>query len=328
MNNLSWREQTHKCKAKGITVIDFPDTMPNQALVFNYSNYILYGGISCTPSTDKYDTKISAHNSGFIGRPNGFKSFMIYNPNTVDIDVRVYSVFDTFDISNYQRDINDAENLNVSVSEIKGALPSGNNLIGNVNIQNPLPAGGNNLGKIELVGVALDYLSKLESIRALTEGNTTVLSQYNEKLTNIHAFLSSISAHTSSTQSITNNILTKNTNIIDTLAQILTQEEKRNDREIPISLKHDAFVTQPTSIEVPQGAKSFEITLFNLHEEYNLYIAYENQTTQNLFVIPPSSNIQKLRFSLLKDDGTYMTSIYLHYHTTKFSYNISFFKEV
>ena len=292
MNNLSWREQTHKCKAKGITVIDFPDTMPNQALVFNYSNYILYGGISCTPSTDKYDTKISAHNSGFIGRPNGFKSFMIYNPNTVDIDVRVYSVFDTFDISNYQRDINDAENLNVSVSEIKGALPSGNNLIGNVNIQNPLPAGGNNLGKIELVGVALDYLSKLESIRALTEGNNTALVSYNSKLSEICSFISSINTNTVNLKTLSENILTKNVNIIDLLAQILSET-----KNYTLGIKNFNNAITPITFDIPENAKYAEISLTNDSETEPLIIAL-NALNNKRYVLNPRESITNFKLSL------------------------------
>lgn len=197
-NNLTWREQTYKCKANGITAIDFTDTMPNQALIYNYSDYNLYAGISCTPSSRKYDSKVNPHNTGFIGRPNGFKEFLIYNPNSVDIDVRIYSVYAEFDLSNFQNDVNEVQTIQ------------------SVEVTKPLPAGENKIGEVALSEPLVTYLANLPQVKDFTNDTKIFLEIIKNHLTiDMFPKIASIKDYESQTLAKVSDIHGKATNILD-----------------------------------------------------------------------------------------------------------------
>lgn len=144
MNNYrnlsSWREQNIVCKA-GINDIDFLDTKPNQFIIQNTSAYPVYVSISKTPSKDSYELYVEKNTTATWGRPIPTSKLYIYNPTNIEIPIKVYSVYDVFDMNILRGSKVYFDEMKVRTDGIvKGfgagiSLPSGLNHLGEVSVE-------------------------------------------------------------------------------------------------------------------------------------------------------------------------------------------------
>ena len=160
-NNLSsWRETIKNCR-QGITEIDFLDTKPNMFVIQNPNKYPVRIGISKIPTRDNYEMIVTKNSTASFGRPIPTGKLYIYNEVEVELQVRVFSVYDVFDMGILN-------NINISLEDAKLETDG---IVKGFAEKVSLPAGTNTLGKVDLTDDSSKVLT--DAIEAFqTENNT------------------------------------------------------------------------------------------------------------------------------------------------------------
>lgn len=137
-NLSSWREHSISIAPKSVGELDFKDTFPNMFVIQNPNDCIVYIGISKTPTEDSYEFRVGNNSNDCFGRPTGTKKVMFYNSCEREIFLKVFSVYDVFNLlvlKNMSALIESATVVTDGI--VKGfsdntALPSGDNIIGKI----------------------------------------------------------------------------------------------------------------------------------------------------------------------------------------------------
>lgn len=147
----TWREDTFSVKAKSVGTLDFMDTKPNQFVIQNGNHYPLYIGIGSTPSDKNYEFKIGANANDVFGRPTPTNKIMFYNPSDSTMVIRVFSVYQEFDILTLKNMTANIQNATVETDGMVRGFSQGVKL----------PSGDNLIGKVEL---AVDQFQKIDEL--------------------------------------------------------------------------------------------------------------------------------------------------------------------
>lgn len=148
-NNLSsWRETIKNCR-QGITEIDFLDTKPNMFVIQNPNKYPIRIGISKIPTRDNYEMIVTKNSTASFGRPIPTGKLYIYNEVEVELQVRVFSVYDVFDMGILN-------NINISLEDAKLETDG---IVKGFAEKVSLPAGTNTLGKVDLTGDTMSQIT-------------------------------------------------------------------------------------------------------------------------------------------------------------------------
>lgn len=137
----SWREQTVVC-SPGVTDVDFIDSKPNQFIIQNITSTKIFIGISKIPSDKNYELCVEKNSTETWGRPTPTGKLFVYNPTNTEVSIKVFSVFNEFDM-NVLKSLRVAfESVEVSTDGVVKAfgenvsLPSGENKLGKVEVTN------------------------------------------------------------------------------------------------------------------------------------------------------------------------------------------------
>lgn len=178
----SWRQEEIKISGNALKTMYFSDTTPNMFYLQNPNDVPLLVGITKTPTQTSYEYKVEPNTSRTFGRPIPTSQLYILNTSNKDITVSLFSVNDEFNLSILQ-------NQSISVGDINGtfdgiirgfsdgvSLPSGNNTLGNVNINESLPAGNNNIGIVTFTDEVNENIKMLADIKnELIESNKKII---------------------------------------------------------------------------------------------------------------------------------------------------------
>lgn len=207
----SWRENILEINAKGVGTLDFLDTHPNMFVMQNPNPTVAYVGITKTPTVNAYEFKVGNNSIDCFGIPTSTTKLMVYNDSDQTISVKIYSIFDDFDIlvlKNMQSYIESATVVTDGI--VKGfssgvMLPSGNNHLGEVSLRNfansdvsEIPT----IGKVnvsnfaELMQALVVFNSDFNDFRSAWETLNDLYNQY----------LQGISSYVQIIQDVNNNI--------------------------------------------------------------------------------------------------------------------------
>ena len=135
----SWREQDITL-ASGVNTVYFTDTKPNMFLIQNPNPHDIYVSIAKIPTDENYECVVMKNSTKTHGRPTRTSVLYIYNPVQSEFNVKVFSVYDTFDMNILSTFNVMLEGASVTTDGIvKGfakdvSLPSGSHVIGKVHI--------------------------------------------------------------------------------------------------------------------------------------------------------------------------------------------------
>lgn len=141
-NLSSWREQDIKLSS-GVNTIDFIDTQPNHFILVNNTQNELKISIGSIPTPLNFEFECDKVSTKTFGRPTATRQIYILNMESTEITVKLFSIFKS------EFDVNIVKDTNVSIDSdlqvttdglVKGfqsgvSLPSGNNTIGRVSLQ-------------------------------------------------------------------------------------------------------------------------------------------------------------------------------------------------
>lgn len=152
----SYREQQHTIAPGQLFQVSFPDTQPNHFYLNNLSNSDVYLGISILPDPTKYDLYVGPSEQRVTGRDKGVQQVYLFNdsPNPATIVLTTFNkAFDpTVLIGTNTNAGTSSRPSSGIISGFTVSLPSGNNNIGNVDVESlpPLPEGTNNIGQVTI----------------------------------------------------------------------------------------------------------------------------------------------------------------------------------
>lgn len=138
----SWRIHDIVIQANEVYELDLVDTLPNQFVLQNSNDERLLIGISKMPTENNYEYEITKNTTRAFGRPTRTNKLYILNTGGVDVTVKVFSVFKEFDIACLTGNNVSIEHAEISTTGIVNGfksgveLPSGDNHIGGVNVNN------------------------------------------------------------------------------------------------------------------------------------------------------------------------------------------------
>ncbi|MBE7054400.1 MAG: hypothetical protein E7391_09075 [Ruminococcaceae bacterium] len=142
VNNLS--KDRYTIKANSVQTINFLGARPNYFKITNGGNSDLYLGTDLTPSKDFFDMKIPSASSMLHVEPYGRDNIYIYNPSMEDANIIITSFEAEFNpvvlaLSDTGTDFSTIEiNSNSVITGFETPLPSGNNVIGKVNLNDDI----------------------------------------------------------------------------------------------------------------------------------------------------------------------------------------------
>ena len=187
-NLSSWREDTITIGAKEVGTCDFLDTHPNQFAIQNPNNTEIYIAIAKTPNEKNYEHKIGKNANDIFGRPTPTNKIMFFNPSDKDIVLKIYSIFQPFDLMTLKNMTANIEHATVNSDGIvhgfdsNVSIPSGDNLIGRVKVEDAKDYDGK-----------LDALeSKLSSLENRFGGMNVNLENMIDKIDDVNTNIGSI----------------------------------------------------------------------------------------------------------------------------------------
>lgn len=141
-NDLSsWREQTQIIKGGEVKEIDFTDTTPNMFIINNPNPATLKVSIDSIPRLNNYEFNVDKNSVKSFGKPTGTRKIYVFNTSASDVNIKLYSIKDTFDMNVVKDLIPSIEETTLKTDGVvKGfqagvSLPAGNNTIGTVNVE-------------------------------------------------------------------------------------------------------------------------------------------------------------------------------------------------
>lgn len=172
----SWREDNITVESGEVGVIDFIDTKPNMFIVQNANSVDLRVGIAKIPTTTNYEFAVEKNSVQTLGKPTSTSKLYILNIGQAHATVKVFSIYDEFDLNvlkEVKLDINGASVVTDGI--VKGfrsdvELPTGNNLLGRVSIENgsvSLKSGNAVIGSVGLNSTAQN------TVNAIAESSNT-----------------------------------------------------------------------------------------------------------------------------------------------------------
>lgn len=163
--NITAREQLITVPGFGLIDLEFLDTYPNYVYINNYSGNTFYFGKSVLPSATQYDMVIDGYGDNLYANPNSFQKAYLYNSGGTDANLKVTSFVAPFEPSSLKgggtTTVNaPASNVNSTVTAFSTSLPTGNNVLGHVivdqmptiTVNNSLATGANHIGSVTLDG--------------------------------------------------------------------------------------------------------------------------------------------------------------------------------
>jgi hypothetical protein len=161
--NITAREQLLTIPAKTLIDLEFMDTFPNYVYINNYSGGTLYFGRSVLPTNSVYDMIIDGHGDNLYSSPNSFRAAYLYNDGADVVNCKIVSFVSDFNPAALKGGGGTATVTTtgiadtVSINNFDVPLPSGNNHIGVVTIDDmpaqtftmaEMPAGTNHIGSV------------------------------------------------------------------------------------------------------------------------------------------------------------------------------------
>lgn len=134
----SWRVKDISVKGFEVFTLDFLDTNPNQFVIQNPNDVVLYVGLSQIPTDNNYEFKVGRNATIPVGRPLPTQKLYIYNPLGDTVNLKVFSVYLPFEFSMLNNNTMNVEHAEIQTDGIvRGfangvSIPSGSNLIGKV----------------------------------------------------------------------------------------------------------------------------------------------------------------------------------------------------
>lgn len=191
-NLSSWREDNITINANGVYTVTFLDTKPNMFYILNQNPAKLKVSISKLPRNNEYEFLITENSAMPFGRPLPTGQLYIYNTSDKEITVKLYSIYEKFDL-------NILKNFNITGFEENASLPEGSNNIGSVDLGEST--------KEFLNGECSDILAELYTIKQKLSNIETVSNNILDNMEKPFSSMAKSGTYTASMQSST--IVTK-----------------------------------------------------------------------------------------------------------------------
>lgn len=139
-NLSSWTDDDYTIKGGEVLTVDFLHSSPNQFVIQNDNNAKLHVSISKIPTLTNYEFVVDKNEYGIFGRPTPTRKLYIFNTSTETVTIKLFSVYETFDLNILKKTNVSMGNVALSTDGIvRGfqsgvSLPSGTNNIGSVSI--------------------------------------------------------------------------------------------------------------------------------------------------------------------------------------------------
>lgn len=155
--------------AYSVGTVEYYDIRPNYFRVQNLGDMNILCSTSSIPNKDRYDFLAPASGAKMYTEPTNRDRLYIFNPSGSPIQAVVLAFEAEFDpltlaLAEISLDIG-AVNLEASnvIAGFDASLPSGNNVIGKVILNESLPAGSQKIGSVDVANQK-DYTSNLTAI--------------------------------------------------------------------------------------------------------------------------------------------------------------------
>ena len=321
----SWREQTQIIKGGEVKEIDFTDTTPNMFIINNPNPATLKISIDSIPRLNNYEFNVDKNSVKSFGKPTGTRKIYVFNTSASDVNIKLYSIKDTFDMNVVKDLIPSIEETTLKTDGVvKGfqagvSLPAGNNTIGTVNLENQVKTALTSLNSRQATMLtALDTTkTKATNIESntsemLTDNDTIIdllgdiktntasggsggSSGSGTDLTTVETKLASLETKLTSLETIANDNLTQNTDINSKLLGIkLTNYTLGNPQD-----KTPVYGNNVTSFSYTAGAK--ETIHFNWFMNDGGLGTFSINDTQ-VFTVMANENLNELEFQLNSGD--------------------------
>lgn len=253
-NNLSsWREDDMQIKGGEVGTLFFHDTKPNMFLIQNPNDTFLKISISKIPTAHNYEFLVQPNSTDTLGKPTGTAYLYILNTGTLDISVKIFSIFEKFDMNILKNVTIQADGATfVSDGLVKGfesgvQLPSGTNTIGRVNIAS------------ESIGFLNEHLQSIEN--KISEGTEKTSDLLNETITSKNAIVS--------LSSFFSNNETNFTDLFNEAVETITNNAVSIDGDITI--EGDSLLSETVENRVNYNSFSGRITALDYGDAYILF---------------------------------------------------------
>lgn len=318
----SWREDTITVKAKAVGTLDFMDTKPNQFVIQNENHYPVYIGIGSIPSDKKFEFRIGANTNDVFGRPTPTNKIMFYNPSDAPMVIRVFSIYQDFDILTLKNMTANIQNATVETDGMVRGFSQGVKL----------PSGDNLIGKVEL---AIDQFQKIENMNTNIENineNCKYVPNISNKLEEINnrmivgqkEFLDAVYGYTVPTNKVSNFVLKKGQLLSLTVPD--ASPENNEKYQYILDIKYLEFFNRTNKeISLSLSGSSFEIPpmenmVITDMELYNMIMTYSFGYTPG-----ETPNYDKIIFRFRFTDGTELSDA-TDNDMIGFRYNIGFYR--
>lgn len=339
----SWREQTQIIKGGEVKEIDFTDTTPNMFIINNPNPATLKVSIDSIPRLNNYEFNVDKNSVKSFGKPTGTRKIYVFNTSASDVNIKLYSIKDTFDMNVVKDLIPSIEETTLKTDGVvKGfqagvSLPAGNNTIGTVNVESQVKTALTSLNSRQATMLtALDTTkTKATNIESntsemLTDNDTIIdllgdiktntasggsggSSGSGTDLTTVETKLASLETKLTSLETIANDNLTQNTDINSKLLGIkLTNYVLGNPQD-----KTPVYGNNVTSFSYTAGAK--ETIHFNWFMNDGGLGTFAINDTQILTVMA-GEQLNELEIQLNADDVLTFTATEPMYRYKYFVY--------